>query len=98
MVRKLITPLLPSLLVLLLAGFLIPAGNHAALVSAQTVARTAARTTTLIVRKPLRIIGDDPYSNFTGVAIDEQRGQVFLSNDSDAKGSSIEAYNVEFPA
>ncbi len=61
-------------------------------------AKAVERTTVMITRKPVRVIGDDPYSNFTGVAVDESRGQVFLSNDSDAKGASIETYNVDFPA
>ncbi len=73
-------------------------GNGASIVYAQGAAKAVERVTEFITRKPLRVIGDDPYSNFTGVAVDEQRGQVFLSNDSDAKGSSIETYNVEFPA
>src|SRR3954471_14551108 len=73
-------------------------GNRTNVVLAQGAAKAADRTTTLINRKPARVIGDDPYSNFTGVAIDEERGHVFLSNDSDAHGSSIETYNAEFPA
>ena len=64
---------------------------------AQNPARSSERRTILIEREPARVIEEDPYSNFSGMAIDEERGEVFFSNDNERKGQSIEAYRVEFP-
>lgn len=71
--------------------------DRADLALAQDTGKTAERRTVLIKRDPIRIIEEDPYSNFSGMAIDEERGELFVSNDNGAKGQSIEAYHVEFP-
>ena len=98
MIKKFVVPPFAVLILVLcwMASWMVK-NNSSALVLAQSGGKASDRTTIPINRKPVRVIGDDPYSNFTGVAVDEQRGQVFLSNDSDAKGSSIETYNVDFP-
>jgi len=64
---------------------------------ARATERSAERRTILIQREPARVIEEDPYSNFSGMAIDEERGELFLSNDNERKGQSIEAYRAEFP-
>ncbi len=58
-------------------------------------ANTAERRTVAIERAPLRIL-EDPYSTFNGLALDEQTGEVFLSNDNEARGVSIETYHADF--
>jgi DNA-binding beta-propeller fold protein YncE len=51
----------------------------------------------MIERKPSRRwVRDDPYATFNFVTLDEERGEVFFSNDG-GTGASIEAYRAEFP-
>src|SRR5262245_627294 len=64
---------------------------------AQNTPRPAERRTVIINREPVRELLEDPYSNFSGMAIDPDKGELFLSNDNERKGQSIEAYHVEFP-
>jgi DNA-binding beta-propeller fold protein YncE len=61
------------------------------------LAQTPERRTVIIKRDPVRVIEEDPYSTFSGIALDEERGEVLLSNDN-GSGQSIEAYHVDFPA
>ncbi len=72
--------------------------NRAGLAFAQGTGTAAERRTVLIQRDPIRVIEEDPYSNFSGMAIDEESGELYVSNDNEAKGQSIEAYRLEFPA
>ena len=95
--RPLVLTLAALTLVLCWATGLTVRSNFFPLAQAQSGAKEAERTTVEISRKPVRIIGEDPYSNFGGVAVDEERGEVFLSNDNDMKGASIETYHAEFP-
>jgi DNA-binding beta-propeller fold protein YncE len=82
-----------ALLLAAIAGYqLIGSGN------AQTAPRAGERRTVLIKRDPVRELLEDPFSNFSGMAIDEEKGELFLSNDNERKGQSIETYHVEFPA
>lgn len=64
---------------------------------AQQTSRPAERRTVIIKREAVRVIQEDPYSTFNGIALDEERGEVFLSNDN-GNSQSIEAYHAEFPA
>src|SRR5689334_22311615 len=64
---------------------------------AQNSPRTPERKTVIIDRDPVRELLEDPYSNFSGMAIDEEKGELLLSNDNERKGQSIETYHVEFP-
>ena len=72
--------------------------NHASIALAQNTGTAAERRTIFIERDPIRVIEEDPYSNFSGMAIDEESGEIYVSNDNEAKGQSIETYRVEFPA
>ena len=71
--------------------------SRGAVVQAQETGKQGERDTVLLERKPIRVIAQDPYSNFGGVAINEDRGEVLLSNDNDFKGESIETYHADFP-
>jgi hypothetical protein len=64
---------------------------------AQNAGGAGERRTVIIKRDAVRVIQEDPYSTFNGVAVDEERGEVLVSNDN-GNGQSIEAYHVEFPA
>ncbi len=59
-------------------------------------AHGGGRRTVIIKRDPVRVIEEDPYSTFSGIALDEERGEVFIANDN-GRGQSIEAYHVDFP-
>ncbi len=72
-------------------------GGGASLAFAQNPGKAEARRTILIDRKPARHwVGQDPYSNFNGVALDEERGEVFISNDNTVTGESIEVFHTVF--
>ncbi|MBI2816807.1 MAG: hypothetical protein HYX72_07690 [Acidobacteria bacterium] len=55
------------------------------------------RPVVVIDRPPLRRISD-PNPVFNGIAMDVERGEVFLANDNRASGASISVYPTEFPA
>ena len=76
----------------------VAAGVSLAQTPPRPTAAIADRRTTIIQRDPVRVIEEDPYSNFSGMAIDEEKGELFLSNDNERKGQSIEAYRADFPA
>ncbi len=71
--------------------------NRASLALAQNAGTAAERQTIFIERDPIRVIEEDPYSNFSGMAIDEERGELYVSNDNESKGQSIETYRADFP-
>lgn len=77
-----------------LTGLIALSVNHS---QAQSTPRTPERRTVIIKRDPVRELLEDPYSNFSGMAMDEEAGELFLSNDNERKGQSIEAYRAEFP-
>lgn len=65
---------------------------------AQGAGATSERQTIMIDRKPSRRwVREDPYANFNFVSLDEERGELFFSNDG-GTGASIEAYRADFPA
>ena len=80
MIRKFVGPPLAVLTLALcwMATWMVK-NNPTTLALAQAAGKASERTTVLINRKPVRVIGDDPYSNFTGVAVDEQRGHPWTS-------------------
>ena len=72
-------------------------GRPSDLAWAQNAGGAGERRTVIIKRDPVRVIQEDPYSTFNGIAVDEERGEVLVSNDN-GNGQSIETYHVEFPA
>jgi DNA-binding beta-propeller fold protein YncE len=57
------------------------------------------RRTIMIKREPVRRwVRPDPYATFTGLALDEERGELFVSNNNNDSTTeeSIEAYRVDF--
>lgn len=87
----------PAGLTMLLLGAAFWMGQRLDPAFAQDNAQAGERHTVLIQRDPVRVIQEDPYSTFNGIALDEERGEVFMSNDN-GNSQSIEAYHVEFPA
>ena len=63
----------------------------------QDATKGAERRAVLIKREPVRVIEGDPYTTFNGMAIDEERGELVVSNNNEAIGASIQVYPVEFP-
>ena len=96
MSRKRLTPLTAAFSGLLcLAGFWITRTNLTEQALAQNAGAGGPRRPMILDRKPLRVVGD-PYPTFHGVALDEERGEVFLGNDNKVSGVSIQAYRVDF--
>lgn len=99
MIRKWIV--LPMAALTIVLGWMVSGTgkhNRASLAWAQDAGTAAERRTIFIQREPIRVIEEDPYSNFSGMAIDEERGEVYFSNDNERKGQSIETYRADFPA
>ena len=94
MVKKLVFPA-----VTVLAGFLIlmmiwmAAGARLQVQGAQ---KAADRTPIVLAdRAPIRRIYD-PYPTFEGIALDENRGEVFVGNDNRGSTRSVLVYRAEF--
>lgn len=69
--------------------------DRADLALAQNTGSPAERRTVVIKRSPNRVI-EDTKPTFQGVALDEERGEIFLSNNNAAAGQSVEAYSSVF--
>ncbi|MBI3940535.1 MAG: hypothetical protein HY315_06845 [Acidobacteria bacterium] len=98
MMKKSVVLALAALTVLLCwTASWIGKSNRAGLALAQATARPAERRTVIIKRDPIRVISN-PYPTYRAVAIDEERGELFLGNDNRGSkwGSSIDTYRVEF--
>ena len=64
--------------------------------AAQENAKIADRRLVVLDREPVRII-EDPYPTFSGIALDTQRDEVFITNDGEASKSSLLVYGTQFP-
>lgn len=64
--------------------------------AAQENGKTAGRRPLVLDREPVRII-EDPYPTFSGIALDTQRDEVFITNDGEASKSSLLVYATQFP-
>ncbi|MBI3940752.1 MAG: hypothetical protein HY315_07945 [Acidobacteria bacterium] len=98
MIRKLVVLLLAALTVILSWAASRTGQSHpTGLALAQAAAKPAERRTVVIRRAPIRHIKDS-YPAFHGLAIDEERGELFLGNDNDLTrwGPSIDTYRVDF--
>ena len=95
--KSVVLPLAALTIVLSWMASWIGRSNRSDLALAQDAGRAAERRTVVIKREPVRVIQEDPYSTFNGIALDEERGEVFLSNDN-GNAQSIEAYHTDFPA
>lgn len=62
---------------------------------AQQVSKTKARISIVMDRKPIRVVSD-PNPVFSGIAIDEKRGEVFMTNDKESADPSIVVYPTQF--
>ena len=73
---------LPMAALTILLGWMasgIGKNNHTSLALAQNTGTAAERRTIFIERDPIRVIEEDPYSNFSGMAIDEESGRYTLA-------------------
>jgi len=96
MTRKwVVLPLAALTVILCWMAFWTGTSNRAGLVLAQGTGTAAERRTIIIRRAPVRVIVDT-YPTLAAVAIDEERGELFVSNDSAAAGPDISAYRAEF--
>lgn len=63
---------------------------------AQGASKIAERTPLVLDRAPVREIADrNPV--FSGIAMDSERGEVFITNDNEPSGVSIAVYPAKFP-
>ena len=62
---------------------------------AQNAKKPAERTPLVLDRAPLREIAD-PNPVFSGIAMDSQREEVFITNDNEPSGVSVAVYPAKF--
>ena len=86
-----------ALVTLLLVGTLWLQGLHwPGVAVAQERGTTSERRPLVLDRAPVRSIAD-PNPVFRAVAIDPERGEVFMANDKESAGASVLVYPTEFP-
>src|SRR5438128_7286551 len=78
---------------ILLAGVLLIAAFATAL--AQEAGKTAGRTPIVLSTKPIRVVSDSA-PVLSGIAIDMQRDEVFMTNDKESAGPSVMVYPTQF--
>ena len=78
-----------------IAGLLDPAGVVRAQERARPAERTADRKARILDRAPARAIAD-PNPVFRAIAIDVDKGEVFVANDKESADTSILVYNSQF--
>ena len=64
--------------------------------AAQEGGTASARRPIVLDRAPVRSIAD-PNPVFRAIAIDTERGEVFIANDKESAGTSILVYPTQFP-
>jgi DNA-binding beta-propeller fold protein YncE len=84
-----------GLAALLICGFT-AAPQFSRIVSAQDKPKPAERKTLVLDRAPARAISD-PNPVFRAIAIDVDKGEVFVANDKESADTSILVYNSQFP-
>lgn len=81
--------------VLLSAGLWIQIHQGFGVVLAQQGGTPSARRPLVLDRPPVRLLSD-PNPVFRAVAIDTEKGEVFMANDKESSGSSILVYPTQF--
>ena len=70
--------------------------DRAQVAIAQEVKKAAERQPIILDTAPVRILRDT-FPTLNGIAVDEERGEVFIGNDNKGMGASILAYRVATP-
>jgi hypothetical protein len=81
--------------ILLIATFWIGGSSRFATVVAQETGKTAGRTPIVLSTKPVRVVSDSA-PVLSGIAIDTQRDEVFMTNDKESAEPSIMVYPTQF--
>ena len=81
---------------LLVATWWIQARHWPGVAVAQEADKTSERRPLVLDRAPARNISD-PNPVFRAIAIDTERGEVFIANDKESAGTSILVYPTQFP-
>ena len=87
--------LIPLAGILLIATFWIAGTDWFATALAQDPAKTAARTPIVLSTKPIRVVSDSA-PVLSGIAIDTQHDEVFMTNDKESAEPSVMVYPTQF--
>src|SRR5437899_2828573 len=90
--RRLLIPLAG---IVLIATFWIGGSDWFSTAVAQEAGKAAGRTPIVLNTKPVRVVSDSA-TVLSGIAIDTQRDEVFMTNDKESAGPSVMVYPTQF--
>ncbi|MBZ5590566.1 MAG: hypothetical protein LAO05_18605, partial [Acidobacteriia bacterium] len=81
--------------IFLTAALWVGRGDWLGVVVAQEAGKTVEKRPLILDRAPVRMISD-PNPVFSGIAIDQERGEVFMTNDKESADPSVVVFPTEF--